>query len=79
MSENTDYEKTKELNLTNLPRWEEGMPHHPMSKRLMEFLKQHDFNDYGDHFCWKSGGDGDNGETLMFQMDSFFEMLDKTK
>jgi hypothetical protein len=42
----------------------------------MEFLAEHDFNDYKDHFCWKLGGDGDNGETLMFQMDSFFELLD---
>ena len=39
----------------------------------MSFLMDHDFNDYEDHFCWKKGGDGDNGETLMFQMDPFFE------
>jgi predicted GIY-YIG superfamily endonuclease len=70
-----DYEKATELGLTNLKRWEEGIDHHPMSERLMRFLEKHDFNDYGDHFCWKVGGDGDNGETLMYEMDAFFEMM----
>jgi hypothetical protein len=72
----TDYENAQNLSLTNKNRWEDGIPHHPMSRRLMEFLAEHDFNDYEDHFCWKLGGDGDNGETLMFQMDAFFELLD---
>lgn len=39
---------------------------------------EHDFNDYDDHFCWKKGGDGDNWETLMYQMDAFFELMDWT-
>jgi hypothetical protein len=26
---------------------------------------------------WKTGGDGDNGEELMYHLDAFFEMLDK--
>ena len=73
----TDYEKAKELNLTEIDRWEDGVEHHPMSMRLMEFLSKHDFNDHNDYFCWKSGGDGDNGEQLMYEMDAFFEMLDK--
>ena len=71
----TDYENAQNLGLTDQNRWEDGTPHHPISRRLMEFLAEHDFNDYKDHFCWKLGGDGDNGETLMFQMDSFFELL----
>lgn len=50
-----------------------------MSKRLMDFLSEHDLKDYGMCFDWKKGGDGDNGETLMYQMDAFFEMLDKEK
>jgi len=74
-----DYEESKCLGLTDINRWEDGIDHHPMSIRLMEFLKQHDFEDYDDHFCWKSGGDGDNGEALMFQMDAFFELLDLRK
>jgi hypothetical protein len=52
-----------------------------MSERLARFLAEHDLRDYGDYFCWKTGGggDGDNGETLMYQMDAFFEMLDRTE
>lgn len=73
----SDYSKAKELGLTSKNRWEDGINHHLMSKRLVRFLADHDFYDYGDRFCWKVGGDGDNGETLMFQMDAFFEMLDK--
>lgn len=54
-------------------RWEEGKPHHPMSEKLMKWLMDIDLNAYGDYHCFKVGGDGDNGETLMFQMDGFFE------
>lgn len=74
---NDDYEKAKELGVTNLNRWVDGIPHHPMSERIIKFLAEHDFYDYGDHFCWKYGGDGDNGECLAYELDAFFEMLDK--
>jgi len=73
-----DYEKACELNLTNIDRRGEGIEHHPMSERIVRFIVEHDFNDYEDHFCWKVGGDGDNGEALMYQLDAFFEMIDKT-
>jgi hypothetical protein len=76
---NKDYKEAKALGLTTLDRWSEGIPHHPMSERLMQFLQNHDANEYDDYFDWRTGGDGDNGETLMLQMDAFFEMLDKTK
>lgn len=74
---NDDYENAKELGLTSVNRWSDGTPHHPMSKRLMGFLAEHDLKDYDDYFDWSVGGDGDNGETLMYQMDAFFESLDK--
>jgi hypothetical protein len=74
----SDYKKAKKIGLTDLNRWEDGIDHHPMSERLMSFLEEHDYNDYGDYFCWKTGGDGDNGEILMYQMDAFFEMLEKS-
>lgn len=64
--------------LTN-DRWSEGIDHHPMSKALVCFLAEHDFKNYNDYFQWKTGGDGDNGETLMYQMDPFFEWLDSQK
>lgn len=73
---NIDYELAKSLNLTNKDRWGEGIDHHPMSERILRFLSEHDFCDYDDHFCWKIGGDGDNGEALMYQLDAFFEMLE---
>ncbi len=76
---NEDYIKATKLGLTQLNRWEEGIEHHPMSERLVRFLAEHDLKDYNDHFCWKIGGDGDNGESLMYQMDAFFEMLDTCK
>lgn len=72
----SDYEEALRLGLTDKNRWEEGIEHHPMSERLVRFLVEHDFRDYGDYFCFKVGGDGDNGEVLMYQMDAFFEMLD---
>jgi len=58
-------------------RWEEGLQHHPKSIELMEFLAEIDFQRYEDYFGWKIGGDGDNGETLMYQMDEFFEKEDR--
>lgn len=72
-----DYDKAKALRLTDKDRWGEGLPHHPMSERLMKFLKVHDREDYGRVFDWRTGGDGGNGETLMYQMDAFFEKLEQ--
>lgn len=72
-----DYARAKKLGMTQRDRWTEGAEHHVMSKRLMRFLQEHDAEDYGMHFDWRMGGDGDNGETLMYQMDAFFEMLAK--
>lgn len=70
----TDYEKAVKLGLTTKKRWQQGIQHHPMSITIMDFLCDHDFNDYDDHFCWKTGGDGDNGEALMYEMDALFEL-----
>jgi hypothetical protein len=71
------YTKAVELGLTTKDRWGEGIPHHPKSIELMKFIEIHDFKDYGDYFGWNVGGDGDNGETLMFQMDAYFEVQDE--
>lgn len=70
------YNKAKEFGRTDLDRWGKGIDHHLKSLELMEFLCEHDFRDYGDYFWWKKGGDGDNGETLMYEMDAYFETLD---
>lgn len=58
-------------------RWEEGLDHHPKSILLYDSLSQIDFFLTGDYFCWKSGGDGDNGDALMYHMDIYFESVDK--
>ena len=60
-------------------RWSDGTDHHPQSVALMRYLAEIDFKHYGDSFCWKMGGDGDNGETLMYEMDSYFEQEDAEK
>lgn len=57
-------------------RWQAGTPHHPESVRLFRRLEQIDFHHVNDYFCWKSGGDGDNGETLMYELDIVFEERD---
>lgn len=69
------YKIAKEKGITDIDRWTEGVEHHPMSIKLMQFISKHDFHDYGDHFSWSVGGDGDNGEALMYEMDAFFETL----
>jgi hypothetical protein len=57
-------------------RWEQCIPHHPKSMELFKKLKKIDWDCCDDYFCWKSGGDGDNGETLMYEMDIMFECED---
>ncbi len=75
----TDYQKAKVLGLTKPCETEDSEPHHPTSIRLMKFLEDHDLHDYGDYFGWKVGGDGDNGEILMTQMDAFFKLMDNAE
>jgi hypothetical protein len=70
------YKIAKEKGIVSIDRWADGVEHHPMSIKLMKFLSVHDFKDYNDHFGWSIGGDGDNGENLMYEMDAFFETLD---
>lgn len=73
---NADYNKAKELGLTQADRWGANKEHHPMSLRAVEFMSYHDWKDYGLAIDIKTGGDGDNGEAFMFLLDPFFEMLD---
>ena len=50
-------------------RWETGVDHHPQSEDIFKAISKIDFLLHGDSFCFKSGGDGDNGESLMYLMD----------
>ena len=57
-------------------RWEQGIEHHPMSEEIVEALKDLDFKYGGDYFQIKTGGDGDNGEHMMYLLDIYFERKD---
>jgi hypothetical protein len=56
--------------------WEKGVPHDPRSVEMFKWLAHFDFTTCGDYFRWKSGGDGDNGETFMYQLDVYFRTKD---
>ena len=58
-------------------RWEKGIEHDLRSERMARIIGQIDYNLLGDSLCLKFGGDGDNGEQLMYAMDVYFEMVDK--
>lgn len=60
-------------------RWEAGIPHHTKSIELAESISYIDYYYGGDSFVFKFGGDGDNGETLMYLMDIYFECLDSNE
>lgn len=66
--------KSIETNITK--RWEEGIDHHPESEELVRQIAELDFNYGGDRFCFKIGGDGDNGKHLMYLLDIYFEQKD---
>lgn len=59
-------------------RWEKGIPHDPRSIEIVNAIKQIDFEVFDDYFGWKTGGDGDNGESLMFELDIYFEAKDRS-
>lgn len=56
-------------------RWELGIPHNPKSVELYKIIAELDWKYGGDSFCFKSGGDGDNGENLMYLLDIHFEQV----
>lgn len=57
-------------------RWALGEHHDSRSIALYKRIEEIDFEHFGDSFCFKSGGDGDNGETLMYILDIIFEERD---
>jgi hypothetical protein len=57
-------------------RWEEGWDHDPRSEALYHQLAEIDKTLGGDVFWFTFGGDGDNGEHLMYLLDIYFERQD---
>lgn len=74
----TNYASTKDvLQSVELKRWEKGIAHDPRSVKIARALGEIDLHGFDDHFGWKFGGDGDNGESLMYELDVYFELLDR--
>jgi len=49
--------------------------HDERSVRMFQSIEAIDFEN-GDAFCFKSGGDGDNGEMLMDLLDAYWKAYD---
>ena len=75
----SDFKAARVAGLTTADRQSRGIAHHPESVRLFKFIQLHDAEEYLNHFDWRDGGDGDNGEQLMYQMDAYFELRDQEK
>ena len=60
-----------------IKRWEEGIEHHKKSEEMVRSIINIDFKYGGDFFHFKIGGDGDNGEHLMYLMDIYFEQKER--
>jgi hypothetical protein len=59
-----------------IDRWTQGIPHDVRSLKIAKGIAEIDYNECSDSFCWKFGGDGDNGETLLYLLDVYFERED---
>lgn len=57
-------------------RWEEGIDHHPKAYEIAKAIGELDYKLGGDYFCFKFGGDGDNGEHLAYLLSIYFESLE---
>jgi hypothetical protein len=68
---------TKPKELTINERWEQGVPHDERSVAIYKSIAKIDYEECDDSFGFKSGGDGDNGETLMYLLDVHFARLAK--
>jgi hypothetical protein len=60
-------------------RYDDGAEHHTKAVKLMEFLMDYDYQEMGDSLGWEVGGDGDNGESLLYALSVYFEYLDYGK
>lgn len=54
-------------------RWSEGIPHHPLSELIVGAMSHIDWKCYDLAVDIRHGGDGDNGEMMMYILDEYFE------
>lgn len=57
-------------------RWEEGIEHDARSQEIYGFISDYDWKFNGDALGLSAGGDGDNGEELMYLLDEYFAAKD---
>lgn len=55
-------------------RWEKGIPHKPEVGKLVHLISKMDWDMNSGALDIKMGGDGDNGEDLMYILD---ELIDR--
>ena len=72
------YKKNPKVEYDVNKRWERGIDHHPKSVKLYKRIEKLYFVFGNDSFGFKSGGDGDNGESLMYLLDIYFEEKDNS-
>jgi hypothetical protein len=73
MNKPVEYQTAKDMGVCDVPRWDHGIDHHPKSEALYRFISKHNFTDQDDSLDLSSGGDGDNGEELMYALDAYFD------
>ena len=66
--------KDKKVETDIVKRWEQGIEHDPKSKELVKSIAYLDYKYGNDFFNFKIGGDGDNGEHLMYLLDIYYEL-----
>lgn len=64
------------ITLTPQERWEQGIGHDPRSEEVYGFISEYDWKFGDDSLSLKAGGDGDNGESLMYLLDEYFAAKD---
>ena len=70
------YEKItrSEVILDITERWVTGIEHHKKSEELARLIDAVDMLCLDNYFCLKFGGDGDNGEFLLYILDIILEL-----
>lgn len=71
--------KSKKRKLSINDRWEQGIDHDPRAIELAKAIAKIDYEECDDSFQFNFGGDGDNGENLMYLLDLYFEDKDNGK
>ena len=69
--------KDKKVETDVVKRWEQGIEHDPKSKELVKSIAYLDYRYGNDFFSFKIGGDGDNGEHLMYLLDIYYELKEE--